>query len=158
MCKIILVILISLLLQGCYSKEEIQSAEKIINASSEEVSSCLLLDTIQSHGNLSLDNARFQLKLIASRLGATHLVETKTLPYIFDENFIGVILKGQAFKCPLEQGPIKDNEKSKLTFSPDEYQYLLYSNFDDGFFFNRHLHRPPPPSHFFRGKRFHRRH
>ena len=81
MCKIILVILISLLLQGCYSKEEIQSAEKIINASSEEVSSCLLLDTIQSHGNLSLDNARFQLKLIASRLGATHLVETKTLPY-----------------------------------------------------------------------------
>ena len=80
------------------------------------------------------------------------------LQNIVDENFIGVILKGQAFKCPLEQGPIKDNEKSKLTFSPDEYQYLLYSNFDDGFFFNRHLHRPPPPPHFFRGKRFHRRH
>ena len=126
-----LILLSSIYLTSCYSAQEIEKANSVINASASEVEKCQFVEDLQSVGQLQVDSARFNLKMQAARLNATHIVETEALPTLYDDNLIGVIILAKAYRCPQGASIESDNEESKLNFDFDKYQYLLYDPFFD---------------------------
>lgn len=95
------------LLTGCSLAENEAAASSVISASSDSVKACTFLGDIDTIARATLPNARYELKLAASKLGATHVVETAAyaLPYNNLEWDLGIALSGRAYKCPVGQGP-----------------------------------------------------
>lgn len=105
----------ALILNGCYTQEELDAINGIINTSEDEVQECEYLGRPWTLGNFSLNEARFELKRKVTELGGTHLVETHAYPYDTVNDDIGIGLAGDAYKCPLEKGPKKSSLQSMLT-------------------------------------------
>lgn len=102
------------LLTGCSIAENEEAAQKVISASADSVKGCTFLGDVDSIARATLPNARYELKLAASKLGATHVVETAAYaqPYNNLEWDLGIALSGRAYKCPVGQGPVENNPQS----------------------------------------------
>ena len=98
----------SLLLSGCVSDFERNIAYKVITALPQEVQNCEFIADVDTTPRATVNNARFDLKLQAAKLGATHVVETHAYAAPIGLYFspdIGVALSGRAYICPEGIGP-----------------------------------------------------
>ncbi len=127
---LMLVLGAALSLNGCYSDQELANASRIITALPEEIKGCVFLGDVDTSGALAMmEQARFELKMKASRLGATHLVETFVYPGVLTRSILGVGLSGRAYKCPEGKGPLTANASAQK-----QYEIPAYSSFfgDEG--------------------------
>lgn len=124
----------SLLLTGCVSDQEIASANSVITALPTEVEGCTFLGNIDTLPRMTITNARFDLRLKAANLGATHVVETFAYPALMGRPGwdYGVAMSGRAYLCPEGKGPILPKAEAKLP-SP-ELPTPPSVNFDDEWF------------------------
>ena len=110
MKRIILIPIISaLLLSACVTDIERQQASTVITALPQEVAGCTFLANVDTTARATITNARFDLRLQAANVGATHVVETHvyTSPIGFYYSpDVGVALSGRAYLCPKGLGPI----------------------------------------------------
>lgn len=108
-----------LLLSACTTTEQNQMAAQVINALPHEVKDCIFIDNIDARPRMSLANTRFDFKLKAAELGATHVIEAIAYPERTNKLSwdFGVALSGRAYKCPAGVGPSEDNPKGILTTS-----------------------------------------
>ena len=120
----LLPLLAALALSGCYSDEEIEKAESVITALPTEIAGCVFLGNVDTVPLGTIDQARFQLQYYASRLGATHLVETHAYAGAVAYTIIGVALSGRAYRCPPGKGPLLPDPASRLTFTQQEAHTL----------------------------------
>lgn len=108
-------------LNACISPQEEAMANQVITALPSEVEGCTFLGNVDADARFMIGQARFDLKLQAARLGATHLVETfayaRQMSNLTCE--IGVALSGRAYKCPIGKGPIVENPKAQATLPYD---------------------------------------
>ncbi len=117
MKKFLVLSLGALLLQGCMSAQEIESANKVITALPTEVEGCTFIADVDNHGPYStVQSARFNLKKQSAALGATHLVEKYAHTAHISYRLLGVVLSGRAYKCPIGKGPKVNNDEGKLKY------------------------------------------
>lgn len=113
--------------QGCYSDQELQLANKIITALPTEVEGCTFIADVDTSAPYAhIDNARFFLKMQVSKLGGTHLVETHVYPLPLTRRMLGLGMSGRAYKCPLGKGPLITDDKALL-----ERDFPLVNPYDD---------------------------
>ncbi len=96
------------LLSGCVSDFERNIAYKVITSLPQEVEGCEFIADVDTTPRATVNNARFDLKLQAAKLGATHVVETHAYAAPIGLYFspdIGVALSGRAYICPEGIGP-----------------------------------------------------
>lgn len=125
----------SMILTACYSDQEVSQASKVITALPNEVTGCVFLGDVDTPGALAMmEQARFELKMRASKLGATHLVETFVYPGVLTRSLLGVGLSGRAYKCPEGKGPLVASKGAQK-----EYEIPAYASFfgDDDHTFMR---------------------
>ena len=108
------------LLSGCISQAEQNAANRIITALPAEVEGCAFINDVDSYSSISMSGARFQLKLAAAKLNATHIVETFAVPTVITRSILGVSLSGRAYRCPQGKGP-------KMAAANAETQYDIPS-------------------------------
>lgn len=125
---------VGLLLSGCAS-DAASSAAQVKTVLPEEVSTCRFLGTVDTTPRATIENARFDLQVLAGRMGATHLVETYAYARPINRlsrDMMGIALSGRAYLCPEGVGPTSSN--------PQAYQALPYDlphpevNDDDPFY------------------------
>lgn len=111
----------SLIFAGCSLAENEQAAAQVISAQESAVSKCTFLEEIDTPARVTISNARYELKLAASRLGATHVVErfAYAQPYNNLEWELGIALTGRAYRCPTGTGPQQDDPSSFKTLPYD---------------------------------------
>lgn len=112
-------------LSGCATEEEIKAAKQIITSMPNEVAGCTFIADIDTHGSAMMDGARFFLKLEASKLGATHVVEQFAYPVLIGPQVIGVALTGRAYRCPQGLGPKLEENKAYLQFEIPSTDQIL---------------------------------
>lgn len=116
----------TLTLSGCYSDTELADAHKVITALPQEVAGCVFLGDVDTYGARALiSQARFDLKLQASKMGATHLVETFAWPGVLTRSMLGVGLSGRAYRCPAGKGPITDNAEGRVAYEIPAYESIF---------------------------------
>lgn len=96
-------------LSGCVSDFERDIAYKIITALPQEVEGCQFIADVDTTPRATVNNARFDLRLQAAKLGATHVVETHAYAAPIGLYFspdVGVALSGRAYICPEGSGPV----------------------------------------------------
>lgn len=121
------------LLSGCMSEQDIAAAEGVITALPTEVEGCTFLGNVDTVPRVVITNARFDLKLKAASLGATHVVETFAYPALLTGGWdYGVALSGRAYLCPQGKGPILPKKEAELP-APD-MPTPPSVNFDDDWF------------------------
>lgn len=105
-----------LVLNGCASPEQSQMAAQVITALPHEVKGCTFIDNIDARPRMSLASTRFDFKLKAAQLGATHVIETIAYPERTNKLSwdYGIALSGRAYKCPLGIGPTANNPEGEL--------------------------------------------
>ncbi len=113
-------------LSGCVSETEISQAHAVITALPAEVEGCVFLDDVDVDPRLLISQARFEEKLKAAKLGATHVVEVHAYPGIINIHTLGVGLSGRAYRCPLGKGPKVADEQSELALDTTPYEHFLY--------------------------------
>ncbi len=122
-------------LSACYSDAEVSDANKVITALPQEIDGCSFITDVDTIGaRATLEQARFELKLKASRVGATHLVETHVYPGVLARGLLGVGLSARAYKCPAGKGPKLDNDEGKTKYEIPAY--AIYFNDDGGGLFH----------------------
>ncbi len=114
MLLLLLLLAFGSLTTGCVSEYDEKRAEKIITALPTEVSGCTFLGDVDSPGYTMIGGARFNLKLQAANLGATHLVETYAYTTRMIGRLLGVALSGRAYKCPIGKGPLLPNQEAYI--------------------------------------------
>ncbi len=120
----------ALLLSSCVSQQDIDAASAVITALPQEVQGCVFVADVDATPRMVIHNARFDLKLQAARLGATHVVELFAYPAQMRPGWdFGVALSGRAYRCPEGLGPLMDNTEAALP-SP-ELPPPPYINFGD---------------------------
>ncbi len=119
--------LASILLSGCASEAERAAAHNIITVLPDAVQDCVFLGEVDSTARASLGNSRFEAKLAAARLGATHMVEVHTYAAQMTNRDFGSALSGRAYKCPAGTAVADDPEA--LLETPEPIDLSLY---DDG--------------------------
>lgn len=120
----------ALLLTSCVSDQDIAAASAIITALPQEVQGCVFVGEVDTMPRVMIYNARFDLKLKAARLGATHVVELFAYPALMRPGWdFGVALSGRAYRCPAGLGPVMDNEEAELP--APEIPVPPSVNFDD---------------------------
>ncbi len=103
------------MLAGCVSPEDKARADKIVTALPQEVEGCYFIrDLDNPTGYSTIHSARFNLKLQAANLGATHIVEMHATTIRISFRLLGVSLSARAYKCPLGKGPLMTSEDAKL--------------------------------------------
>ena len=122
-------------LSSCYSDAEVSDANKVITALPQEIEGCSFIKDVDTIGaRATIEQARFELKLKASRMGATHLVETHVYPGVLARGLLGVGLSARAYRCPAGKGPKLDNEEGKTRYEIPAY--AIYFNDDGGGLFH----------------------
>lgn len=107
--------LIAASIQGCYSDQELNEANKVITALPTEVEGCVFIADVDTSAPFAhIDNARFSLKMQVAKLGGTHLVETHVYPLPLTRRMLGVGMSGKAYKCPQGKGPVVSDERALL--------------------------------------------
>ncbi len=103
------------LLCSCVSPQEEAAAARVITALPQEVAGCTFLGDIDSYSRATIGAARFEIKLQAAHLGATHMVEMHVFPQLMGPSFdFGYVLTARAYKCPLGLGPKLANPQAQL--------------------------------------------
>ena len=106
---------VSTLLTACVSPQEEAQARRVITALPQEVAGCTFLGDVDSYSRATIGNARFEVKLKAARLGATHLVEMHVFPQLMGPSFdFGYVLTGRAYLCPPGLGPKLPHPQAQL--------------------------------------------
>lgn len=125
----------SMAVSGCTSSAKEQQAQSVITALPTEVMGCTFVGNVDAPPRMTIETARFDLKVKASELGATHLVETYS--YARQMNSlapeVGVALSGRAYICPEGLGPKVNNPNGRLKMPDFMPQPTL--NDDDPHFF-----------------------
>jgi hypothetical protein len=114
--KAIVTTLSIILASGCVSEYDEKRANMIITALPTEVADCTFLGELDTPGYTMIGAARFNLKLQAANLNATHLVETHAYSFPMVGRLLGVALSGRAYRCPVGKGPILPNEEANLKY------------------------------------------
>lgn len=126
--------LLALLIGGCVSNQA-QYAARVKTVLPSEVTGCSFLGTVDTGARATIENARFDLQVLAGRKGATHLVESYAYARPINRlsrDMMGIALSGRAYLCPEGVGPDKSNHQA--------YQKLPYDlphpevNNDDPFY------------------------
>ncbi len=126
--------LLALLIGGCVSNQA-QYAAQVKTVWPQDVAGCSFLGTVDTGARATIENARFDLQVLAGRLGATHLVESYAYARPINRlsrDMMGIALSGRAYLCPEGVGPAKSDPKA--------YQVLPYDlphpevNDDDPFY------------------------
>lgn len=113
-------------LSGCYSDAEVADAHKVITALPQEVAGCVFVGDVDTYGARAIiSQARFDLKMQAAKLGATHLVETFVWPGVITRSLLGVGLSGRAYRCPAGKGPLVDNAEGHLAYEIPAYETMF---------------------------------
>lgn len=107
-------------LNACTSAEDIALQAKVQTALPVEVVNCNFIADVDTTARITIQSARFDLKLQAAKLGATHLVETHAYAALLGFNDIGVALSGRAYKCPLEHKVDIANKEQLLKQAQDK--------------------------------------
>mgnify|MGYP006988973676 CR=1 FL=1 len=106
--SILVAALLPLILNGCISEQEHQKALAVITALPQEVNGCTFIKDLDSVTALLVDGARFNLRLQASRVNATHIVTQFVYPRVVSRTLLGVAMSGRAYRCPPGLGPKTD--------------------------------------------------
>lgn len=122
LCKSTLgaLMLSALLLGGCISPEQMKANEEmansVITALPTEVQGCTFLGEVDARPRMSIATTRYELKILAAKLGATHVVETLSYPQKLNRLTwdYGVALTGRAYLCPEGLGPKVNNPQGEL--------------------------------------------
>lgn len=111
---------LGLTLTGCSLSEDEQVAAAILSSSEEGVKGCTFLKEIDTRARATIGNARYELKLAASKIGATHVVEMFAYATTYNnlDWELGIALTGRAYLCQNGQG-IKQED-------PSSYKELPY--------------------------------
>lgn len=117
---IVSILAASFALNACTSSEDIALQAKVQTALPIEIVGCEFIDNVDSTARITIQSARFDLKLQAAKLGATHLVETHAYAAMLGFNDIGVALSGRAYKCPLNHQIKVDNKEQLLKQAQDK--------------------------------------
>ena len=105
-----------LTLSSCTNVQDEQEATRVITALPTEVQGCTFLGDLDTTPRITMSNARFELKRMAAKLGATHVVETLNYPQRVNRMSwdMGVALSGRAYLCPEGLGPKVNNPQGEL--------------------------------------------
>lgn len=126
--------LLAVFIGGCVSNQA-QYAAQVKTVWPQDVTGCSFLGTVDTGARATIENARFDLQVLAGRLGATHLVESYAYARPINRlsrDMMGIALSGRAYLCPEGVGPDKSDPKA--------YQVLPYDlphpevNNDDPFY------------------------
>lgn len=125
-------------LNGCTSAQDEIMAQGVITALPTEVQGCVFLGNVDTAPRITAENARFDLKLKAASLGATHVTESYAFAQLINRLSpdVGVALSGRAYRCPEGLGPIINSEDAKARVPYNLPQPTL--NDDDPFY--RHFY------------------
>lgn len=113
-------LMVGLGLNGCMSPEEAQNNERlassVVTALPLEVQGCTFLGEVDARPRMTIANSRYELKILAAKLGATHVVETLSYPQKLNRMTwdYGVALTGRAYLCPEGLGPKVSNPQAEL--------------------------------------------
>lgn len=123
------------LLNGCSSAYDEAMAFGVITALPYEVRGCAFLGNVDTPPRMTIENARYDLKLKAAKLGASHLVETYAYGQLLNRLSVdvGVALSGRAYRCPLDVGPVMNNPYGQAHIQYGLPQPTL--NLDDRYFY-----------------------
>lgn len=131
---------LALSLTACTLKVD-NNAVPVVIASPDEVKDCAFISDLEVPPRYVIENARFNLKEAAYKVGATHVVETYAYARLINRlgTDMGIALRGRAYKCPVNVGSTSDNEEAKAKLKGD--LPVLSVNDDDPFLIPRYQHR-----------------
>lgn len=124
-----------ILLSACTSAYDEAAAQRVITALPHEVRGCTFLGNVDTAPRITIENARFDLKLKAATLGATHITESYAYAQLLNRlsSDMGIALSGRAYACPQGLGPIVSNQQAQARLNYDLPQPSL--NDDDPYFY-----------------------
>lgn len=122
------------LLSACTSAHDEAMAERVITAMPTEVRGCTFLGNVDTAPRMTIENARFDLKLKAASIGATHIIESYAYAQLLNRlsSDVGIALSGRAYRCPEGLGPITNETKGQARIPYNLPQPTL--NDDDPYF------------------------
>lgn len=123
-----------LFVSGCASDDEHEGIRLVINADASGVKGCTFLGNFETTPRATIENARYDLKLITVRRGGTHLVEQHA--YVDRMNKLtddmGIAITGRIYRCPAGVGSTIDNPDARVKLEYDLPHPSV--NNDDPFF------------------------
>lgn len=134
LCALTLAFTSAQLLSGCASNEEKEGMRLVINAAEDQVKGCLFLGNFETTPRATIENARYDLKLIAVRRGGTHIVEQQAYADLMNRlsDDMGIAISARIYKCPVGKGSTVDNPAARVKLEYDLPQPSV--NNDDPWF------------------------
>lgn len=126
----------AIVLNGCTSAQDEALANSVITALPNEVRGCVFLGNVDTAPRMTIENARFDLKLKAGMIGATHVTESYAYAQLLNRlsRDVGIALSGRAYRCPHGLGPIISDPQAKARLPYSLPQPTL--NDDDPFYWH----------------------
>ena len=123
------------MVSGCASNEEQEDMRLVVNAAEDQVKGCLFLGNFETTPRATIENARYDLKLITVRRGGTHMVERYAYADLMNRlsDDMGIAITARIYKCPAGKGSTVDNPASRVKLEYDLPQPSV--NNDDPLFF-----------------------
>lgn len=135
LCALSIALASSHMVSGCASNEEQEDMRLVVNAAEDQVKGCLFLGNFETTPRATIENARYDLKLITVRRGGTHMVERYAYADLMNRlsDDMGIAITARIYKCPAGKGSTVDNPASRVKLEYDLPQPSV--NNDDPLFF-----------------------
>lgn len=135
LCALSIALASSHMVSGCASNEEQDDMRLVVNAAEDQVKGCLFLGNFETTPRATIENARYDLKLITVRRGGTHMVERYAYADLMNRlsDDMGIAITARIYKCPSGKGSTVDNPASRVKLEYDLPQPSV--NNDDPLFF-----------------------
>lgn len=135
LCALSIALASSHMVSGCASNEEQDDMRLVVNAAEDQVKGCLFLGNFETTPRATIENARYDLKLITVRRGGTHMVERYAYADLMNRlsDDMGIAITARIYKCPAGKGSTVDNPASRVKLEYDLPQPSV--NNDDPLFF-----------------------
>lgn len=135
LCALSIALASSHMVSGCASNEEHEDMRLVVNAAEDQVKGCLFLGNFETTPRATIENARYDLKLITVRRGGTHMVERYAYADLMNRlsDDMGIAITARIYKCPAGKGSTVDNPASRVKLEYDLPQPSV--NNDDPLFF-----------------------
>ena len=135
LCALSIALASSHMVSGCASNEEQEDMRLVVNAAEDQVKGCLFLGNFETTPRATIENARYDLKLITVRRGGTHMVERYAYADLMNRlsDDMGIAITARIYKCPAGKGSTIDNPASRVKLEYDLPQPSV--NNDDPLFF-----------------------
>lgn len=135
LCALSIALASAHMVSGCASNEEQEGMRLVVNAAEDQVKGCLFLGNFETSPRATIENARYDLKLITVRRGGTHMVERYAYADLMNRlsDDMGIAITARIYKCPAGKGSTVDNPASRVKLEYDLPQPSV--NNDDPLFF-----------------------